>query len=300
MTSTMSEHTRGMWYGVAAYVIWGVSPLFWNLVDGVPAVDLLLLRVGFALPILAIAITARHLWRSTRSDFATASSRLVTAVAAVLLAMNWGLFLWAVTNGHVVEASLGYFINPLVSVALGVIVLHERLRTAQWVAIGIATVGVIAMALRLGAIPWISLTLAFSFGFYGLLKKSGSAARPLPGLFGELVVLAVPAAVVLVAFREPGNASVDLDAAGLAFMVGTGVITVVPLLLFGASAQRIKLATVGILQYIAPTLQLLVGLTVLDEHLTPDRLLGFVAVWIALAVYTADNVRSGGNQPAMA
>jgi chloramphenicol-sensitive protein RarD len=280
----MTEHTKGIWYGVVAYVIWGVSPLFWNLIDGVAAIDLLLVRVGFAIPILAIAITARHLWGVTAADFAKGRTRMVTVMAAVLLVTNWGLFIWAVTNGHVVEASLGYFINPLVSVALGVVVLHERLRPAQWVAIGIASVGVIVMAVRLGAVPWVSLTLAFAFGFYGLLKKSDAAARPLPGLFGELMVLAIPAAVVLVAFRDPGTASITFDAGGILFMVGAGVITVVPLLLFGASAQRIELATVGLLQYIAPTLQLLVGLTVLDEQLTPERLLGFVMVWIALVI----------------
>jgi chloramphenicol-sensitive protein RarD len=300
MLSTSSEHTKGMWYGVAAYVVWGLSPLFWNLIDGVAATDLLVFRVAFSLPILAIAITMRGLWRSTVRDFSNAASRRVTVAAAILLAVNWGLFIWAVTNGNVLEASLGYFINPLVSVALGVIVLHERLRRPQWVAIGIATAGVIGMGIRLGSVPWISLTLAFSFGVYGLLKKSPAAARPLPGLFGEITVLVLPALILLVAVRDTGTASVGLDPLGVAFMVGTGVITVVPLLLFGAAAQRIKLATVGILQYIAPTLQLLVGVLLLDEHLTADRMIGFVMVWIALVLYTVDNVRSSRSQPAVA
>lgn len=288
----MSEHTRGLWYGVAAYVVWGLSPLFWNAVDGVPALDLITYRVAFAFPILAIAISTRHLWRQVRTDFASAKARLLTTAAAALLMTNWGLYVWAVTSEHVVEASLGYFINPLVSIALGVIVLHERLRRLQWVAVGIAAVGVIGMGLKLGAIPWISLTLAFSFGVYGLLKKRVDAPKPLPGLFGEVAVLTIPAIVVWLAYNDPASPVIAPSATALAFLLGTGAITVIPLLLFGASAQRIPLATVGVLQYIAPTLQLLVGLTVLNEQLTPATLFGFAMVWTALALYTADSVRS--------
>lgn len=288
----MGEHTRGMWYGVAAYVIWGLSPLFWNLVDGVGAVDLLIYRVAFALPILAIAITASKAWNRTIEDYDTWRARLITVVAAVLLAVNWGLFLWAVTNGHVVEASLGYFINPLVSVALGVVVLHERLRPLQWTAVGIAAIGVVGMGIRVGAIPWVSLSLAVSFGVYGLLKKRDAAARPLSGLFGEVFVLAIPAVIAFVILATNGqDAPIDISPTRAMFLLGTGAITVAPLLLFGAAVQRIRLSTVGILQYIAPTLQLAIGLAVLGEALTMDRLIGFVMVWIALGLYTFDNVR---------
>lgn len=288
----MSEHTRGLWYGVAAYVVWGLSPLFWNAIDDVPALDLITYRVVFAFPILAIAISARRLWPQVRTDFASGKARLLTTTAAVLLMTNWGLYVWAVTSGHVVEASLGYFINPLVSIALGVIVLHERLRRLQWVAVGIAAIGVVGMGVRLGAVPWISLTLAFSFGVYGLLKKREGAPKPLPGLFGEVAVLTIPAIVVWLAYNDPASPVITLSATAVAFLVGTGVITVIPLLLFGAAAQRIPLATVGVLQYIAPTLQLLVGLTVLNEQLTTATFFGFAMVWTALALYTADSMRS--------
>jgi chloramphenicol-sensitive protein RarD len=227
-----------------------------------------------------------------RAAYARRATRWVTVGAAVLLATNWGVFLWAVTNDHVVEASLGYFINPLVSVALGVIVLRERLRPAQWAAVAIAGIGVLGMALRVGAVPWISLTLAFSFGVYGLLKKNPAAAPPLVGLFGEVAVLVLPA-LVLAAASGTGMPGVALTAPVWGFLVLTGVITVVPLVLFGAAAQRIALSTVGLLQYIAPSLQLVVGITVLGEHMTTDRLIGFVLVWIALALSTLDSMRRG-------
>ena len=291
-TDAVHRHRMGVWYGIAAYVLWGLSPLFWNLVDAISARALLVQRILWALPILAVVISLRRSWPAVRAAYARRATRWVTVGAAVLLATNWGVFLWAVTNDHVVEASLGYFINPLVSVALGVIVLRERLRPAQWAAVAIAGIGVLGMALRVGAVPWISLTLAFSFGLYGLLKKNPAAAPPLVGLFGEVAVLVLPA-LVLAAASGTGMPGVALTAPVWGFLVLTGVITVVPLVLFGAAAQRIALSTVGLLQYIAPSLQLVVGITVLGEHMTTDRLIGFVLVWIALALSTLDSMRRG-------
>ena len=197
-----------------------------------------------------------------------------------------------ITNDHVVEASIGYFINPLVSVVLGVVVLGERLRTAQWVAVGVATVGVAGMAIRLAELPWISLTLAFSFGLYGLLKKRDVVPAPTVSLFGEITVLAVPAAILLALGVGAGEATFGSDGATTVFLIATGAITVVPLLLFGAAAKRIRLTTLGLLQYIAPTLQFIVGVAVFGEELNTATLVGFVFVWSALAIYTADSIRS--------
>lgn len=291
-TTNPTDRRRGMWYGVAAYLVWGLSPLFWNLTDDGDAVDFLLHRALWALPILAIALSLRHKWPEVREAYRSGRSRIITVIAAGLLAINWGVFLWAVTNEQVVEASLGYFINPLVSVALGVVVLREHLRRLQWVAVGIAAAGVIAMTIRVGNLPWVAIALALSFGTYGLLKKNPATPGPLVSLFGEVTVMALPALVVLTLFRDSQTGGFGSSVGMSVFLVGTGLITVIPLLLFGAAAKRIKLSTIGLLQYIAPTMQFLLGVTVFDEHLSTDALIGFVCVWVALALYTWDNVRA--------
>lgn len=287
-----AEHRQGMWYGVAAYLVWGLSPLFWNLSDDGDAIDLLLYRTLWALPILAIALSVRRQWPEVRAAYESGRSRIITLVAAGLLAINWGVFLWAVTNDQVLEASLGYFINPLVSVALGVVVLREHLRRLQWVAVGVAAIGVTVMTVRVGSLPWVALTLALSFGFYGLLKKNPATPGPLVSLFGEISVMAIPALVALSFFRDSQAESFGSSIGMSAFLIGTGLITVIPLLLFGAAAKRIKLSTIGLLQYIAPTLQFLLGVIVFNEQLSADALVGFMLVWLALAVYTWDNIRA--------
>ncbi len=288
----MTESRRGVWYGVIAYVVWGLSPLFWNLFDGVGTADLLIHRVFWALPILAIALTLRREWPIVTGAYRNRRTLGVTAVAAVMLLTNWGVFLWAVTNGQVVEASLGYFINPLVSVALGVVFLGERLRPLQWWAVGIAAAGVLGLAIRVGSVPWISLVLASSFGLYGLLKKRSDTPPPLVSLFGEIGVVVVPMIAILAFVRDPDAVAFGDSLEVSLFLIAAGVITVIPLVLFGAAAKRIPLSMVGLLQYIAPTLQFGVGVLVLDEILTPAKLVGFAFVWAALALYTYDNVRS--------
>ena len=281
------EHERGIWYGVAAYVLWGLTPIFWNLVES-SAESLLLHRIVWSVPILLLIVTLRHQWPVFRKGYASWQPRLTTAVAAALLAINWGTFVWAVTNGHIVEASLGYFINPLVSVALGVLVLGERLRTIQWVAVGIAALGVTVMGVVAGRPTWISLALAFSFGIYGLLKKRDVTPPPVVSLFGETLVLFIPAIVLLGFVAEPTGESFGSSSGATAFYIAGGLVTVIPLLLFGASAKRIPLSVLGFLQYIAPTLQLLVGVTIFKESMTPTELFGFIAVWVALALFTLD------------
>jgi chloramphenicol-sensitive protein RarD len=276
--------------------VWGFSPLFWVLGDGIPAIDLLVSRIIFAVPILAIVIVLQRHWKRVVAAYRVRNAKLVSLIAALLLATNWGVFIWAVTNEQVVAASLGYFINPLVSVLLGVLVLKERLRPLQWTAVGIAAAGVLGMAIRVGTVPWVALSLAFSFGFYGLLKKRPETPRPLDSLFGEIAVLLIPAAVIMVAARQPGDISLGHTTGTYAFLIGTGVITVIPLLLFGAAAKRIPLATVGLLQYIAPSIQLIVGVAILGETLNGDRLVGFVVVWVALALYTYDSLRASRKQ----
>jgi chloramphenicol-sensitive protein RarD len=284
------EHRRGIWYGVAAYVLWGLTPIYWNLVES-SAVSLLLHRIVWSVAILFLIVTATRQWSSFTSSYSTWGSRVTTTVAALLLSVNWGTFVWAVTSGHIVEASLGYFINPLVSVALGVVVLKERLQLMQWVAVGIAAAGVAAMATLAGVPPWISLILAFSFGLYGLLKKRERTPSPVDSLFGETLVLFLPSVLLLGFATEQTGDTFGSSPVTTLFFIGGGIVTVVPLLLFGASAKRIPLSVLGFLQYIAPTLQLAVGIVVFNESLTRAELLGFGTVWIALALFTTDRYR---------
>jgi chloramphenicol-sensitive protein RarD len=284
------EHRRGIWYGVAAYVLWGLTPIYWNLIES-SAVSLLLHRIVWSVAILFLIVTATRQWSSFTRSYSTWGSRVTTTVAALLLSVNWGTFVWAVTSGHIVEASLGYFINPLVSVALGVVVLKERLQPMQWVAVGIAAAGVAAMAILTGVPPWISLILAFSFGLYGLLKKRERTPSPVDSLFGETLVLFLPSVLLLGFATEQTGDTFGSSPVTTLFFIGGGIVTVVPLLLFGASAKRIPLSVLGFLQYIAPTLQLAVGIVVFNESLTPAELLGFGTVWIALALFTTDRYR---------
>ncbi|GMQ97848.1 MAG: EamA family transporter RarD [Acidimicrobiia bacterium] len=286
------ETRRGVWYAIGAYVAWGLSPIFWNLIPDLQPLELLAHRIIWAVPILAIVIGVSHRWSEVRDSYRTWRARWLTVAAAAFVLSNWGFFLWAVTNGRILEASLGYFINPLVSVALGVVVLGEHLRRLQWAAVGIAILGVIGMTIAVGELPWISLILAGSFGTYGLIKKRPETPRPVVSLFGESAVLVIPATILAIALARTGSASFGQTPGVSVFLVATGLMTVLPLLLFGAAAKRIPLSAIGLLQYIAPTLQLLVGVLIYEETLTGERLAWFVVVWIALALYSFDSYRS--------
>lgn len=287
----MSEHTKGVVAAAVAYVFWGPTPIYWNAIEGVAALELLGHRVVWSLPILAALISVRRRWGTFRSTYRARITWIVELSMGVLISVNWLVFIWAVTSEHIVDASLGYFINPLVSVALGVVVLREHLRPAAKVAVGLAFVGVTTMTLMLGVLPWISLVLAFSFGFYGLLKKHPAAAPPLEGLLVETATIAVPLGAFLAVRAADGAPVFGSTPGATVLLLFAGAVTVVPLALFGAGAQRIPLSTVGLLQYLAPTLQLLVGVTLYGEILSGAELLGFLFVWAGLAIYTTDNIR---------
>jgi len=285
------EHRKGIWLAVAAYTFWGVIPIFWKALDAVPALELVAHRIIWSVPVLFAIIAVRHRLRALRSAYRSPGTAATALVAGLLLSVNWGVFVWAVTSGHIVGASLGYFINPLVSVALGVVVLHERLSPAQRIAIGIAAVGVVAMTVIAGVVPWISLVLAFSFGTYGLLKKQETAASALEGLFMEIAFIATPALIYLAVLAGSGTGALGSSPKMTVLLIAAGGVTVFPLLLFGAAAKRIPLSTLGILQYLAPTLQLLVGVLLYGEEISRGEWIGFVLVWVALAIFTADNAR---------
>ncbi|MEA3510717.1 MAG: EamA family transporter RarD [Actinomycetota bacterium] len=285
------EQRKGIWLAVAAYSFWGLVPVFWKALDSVPALELLAHRILWSVPLLFLVIIARRHLGVLRDSFRTPGTAATALVGGVLLSINWGVFVWAITTSHIVEASLGYFINPLVSVALGVIVLREHLSLAQRIAVGIAVVGVAGMTILSGVPPWISLILAFSFGTYGLLKKRITAAPPTEGLFMESAFVAIPALLYLGVLAGDGTGALGSSLTTTLLLITAGAVTVFPLVLFGASAKRIPLSTLGILQYIAPILQLLLGVILYGEVVSRGEWFGFVLVWIALAIYTIDNVR---------
>ena len=290
------EFRRGVWLGVSAYVFWGFSPLFWNLVDDAGVTNLLVHRILWSLPILAIAIALQRRWAELWEVFRSARGIMLSIVAAALVATNWGVWLWAATHEQIVEGSLGYFIGPLVSVLLGVIVLGERLRRLQWLAVGIAVFGVVGMAVSVGSLPWVSVTLAFSFATYGLVKKRPEIPAPLISLSGELIVVAIPAAIVLGLLRTSEGPSFTDSLPIALFLMATGAVTVIPLLLFAGAAKRIPLSMVGLLQYITPSLHFMLGVWVYGEELSNGRLGWFTVVWLGLGVYTYDSITTLGSR----
>jgi len=280
---------KGIWYALGAYVLWGLFPIYWKWLHDVPALQLISHRIGWSFILLMIVIIATRQWTKLRS---TLTWRVlgIYLIAGLLLSVNWLIYVWGVNTEHVVETSLGYFINPLLSVLLGMIFLKERLRPLQWLPVGLAALGVIYLTWTYGSLPWIALSLAFSFGFYGLVKKTS----PLGSLFGltlETGLVFLPALGYLVYVQIVGQGA--FGHSGVVpdlLMVGTGIVTAIPLLMFASAARRIPLTMVGIMQYIAPTLQFLLGVLLYKEPFTTTRLIGFSLVWIALIVFWVEGL----------
>ncbi|MEV5968603.1 EamA family transporter RarD [Streptomyces sp. NPDC051921] len=282
----------GLIYGFAAYGIWGLFPLYWPLLQPAGAVEILAHRMVWSLVVVALALLALRRWAWVRDLVRTPRRLALIALAAGLITVNWGVYIWAVNAGHVVESSLGYFINPLVSIALGVLVLKERLRPAQWAAVGIALAAVVVLAVGYGRLPWISLVLACSFGTYGLVKKKVNIGG-LESLAAETAVQFLPAVGYLVWLGAQGESTFTSGGGGhAALLATTGVITAVPLVCFGAAAIRVPLSTLGLLQYLAPVFQFLLGVLYFHEAMPPERWAGFSLVWLALSVLTWDGLRT--------
>jgi chloramphenicol-sensitive protein RarD len=288
----VDERRAGVASGLAAYGLWGLFPLYFPLLEPAGGVEIVAHRVVWSLVFVAVLLTAMRAWPQVRATVTDRRSLLVLFGAAVLIAANWLVFVYAVNSGHVVETSLGYFINPLVSVLLGVVVFAERLRRLQWVAVGIAAVAVAVLTVDYGRPPWIALALAVTFGLYGLMKKLVRVAAA-PGLFVETALVVVPAVAVLAVLQAQGEATAGTAGTGhLLLLLSSGVATAVPLLLFAGATRRIPLSTVGLLQYVTPLMQLAIGVFVYQEPMPPARLAGFVIVWVALAVFTVDSLRN--------
>ena len=287
----MSEGRRGFLFGVAAYALWGLFPLYWPLLEPAGAIEILAHRVVWSLITVAVLTAALRQSAAVRAIFADRRSLGLLTLAAAVIAVNWGTYIWGVNNHRVVETSLGYFINPLVTVLMGVLVLGERLRAWQWVAIGIATSAVVGLAVEYGHPPWVALALAFSFGTYGLAKKTAGVAA-IPSLTYETLALSPLALGYLLALGAQGDGHFTTNGVGhAALLASAGVVTAVPLLFFGAAAVRVPLTTIGLLQYLAPILQFLIGVALLHEQMTAMRWVGFVAVWVALMIFTFEAVQ---------
>jgi chloramphenicol-sensitive protein RarD len=281
---------KGVWLGIGAYVIWGVFPIYWHWLHAVPALQLLGHRIVWSFALLAMVLLVLRQWRAFQAEALTPRLLRIYLVAALLLAANWLIYVWAVNAGYIVETSLGYFINPLLNVLMGVIILHERLRRMQWLAVGLAAAGVAYLTIVYGSLPWIALSLALSFGLYGLVTKQ-APLNALHGLTLETGLLVVPMLLYLIFAEVRGEgAFLHTDGVSTLLLIGAGLVTVVPLLMFNASVRRIPLSLIGILQYIAPTLQFLIGVLIFKEPFTPTQLIGFGLVWLALIVFTSESL----------
>ncbi|MEU3052641.1 EamA family transporter RarD [Streptomyces griseus] len=295
-----NEQRAGLLYGVGAYGMWGLVPLFWPLLRPSGAIEILAHRMVWSLGVVAVALLVVRRW-AWIAELARDPRKLgLISVAAATITVNWGLYIWAVNNGQVVEASLGYFINPLVTIAMGVLLLGERLRPVQWVAVATGLAAVLVLAIGYGRPPWISLTLAFSFATYGLVKKKVNMGG-LESLAAETAVLFVPALGFLLWLTATGESTFTYGGAGHGFLLAaTGIVTAVPLICFGAAAIRVPLSTLGLLQYLAPVFQFGLGVLYFHESMPPERWAGFALVWLALSLLTWDALRTARRNRALA
>lgn len=287
-----TETRTGMLCGVLAYGIWGLFPLYWPLLEPTGAVEILAHRMVWSLAAVAVVLAVTRRWDWIRPLLRQPKRLGMIAVGATVISLNWGVYIWAVNSGHVVETSLGYFINPLATIALGVLVLRERLRPAQWVAVGVSVTAVIVLAVGYGKPPWIALAIAATFSTYSLVKKKVGLGG-LESMAAETAVQFLPALAVLLFLGSRGESTFTSEGSvHLLLLMGTGAITALPLISFGAAAVRLPLSVIGMLQYLAPIFQFALGLLVFHEAMPAERWAGFALVWLALAVLTWDALRA--------
>ncbi len=276
---------------MAAFALWGFFPAYFRVLQALPASEVLVNRMVWSLALLLLVLAARRQWAWLGSVLRQPRILGAFAASSLLLSTNWLIYIGAVNNGHVIDASLGYFITPLVNVVLGYSLLHERPRRGQWGALALAGVGVAWLTVLAGHLPWIALALAATFGAYGLLRKV-AALGALEGLALETLLLGPPALAALWLWWGRSSASFPSpELASNLWLIGLGPVTVVPLLLFAAAARRLSLTTLGLLQYLTPTIQFALGVWLFREPFTPQRLVGFVLIWLALLLYTVDGWR---------
>lgn len=281
----------GLACGFGAFGVWGLLPLYWDVLAVTPAGEVLAHRMVWSLPTAVLLLALVGSWSWVRPLLRQPRKLGLLCLSASLIAVNWGLFIWAVAEGRVLEVSLGYFINPLLTIAIGVLLLRERMRAAQWTAVGVGGLAVAVMAVAYGQVPWLALAVSVSFGLYGLVKKQ-TGLDGLQGFSADAALQFVPAAGYLLLVGARGDSSFTAEGPGhAALLVLSGLATAVPLILFGAATVRVPLSTVGLMQYLAPTTMFLLGLLAFREEMPPERWAGFLLVWAALTVLTWDALR---------
>ena len=299
MTAHAGLDRRGLWIAIGSFVLWGVMPLYWHLLKAVPSLQIVVHRIVWSAVLVVAWLVVKHGAGWWRDALARPRVAGMLALSGVLIAGNWGLYIWAVNAGHVVESSLGYFINPLFNVVIGTLFLRERLRPVQWLSVAIAALSVVWLTVDFGRLPWIALVLATSFALYSLIRKL-VAIDSVPGLGVESVYLFLPALAVMLWGEANGLGGfgggwgLQLD---LLLILG-GALTALPLIGFAYAVRRVPLSVVGVMQYIAPTLQFLLGVFVFHEAFDRDRAIGFTGIWIALAVFAADGLLRSRRQVA--
>lgn len=284
------QSARGALLALCAYLLWGLAPVYFKQLLDVPAPEILAHRVVWSILLLLGLITALGYWTRVRALLRQPRLLLLLLVSSVVIGTNWLVFIWAVNNNHILDASLGYYINPLLNIVLGMVFLQERYRPLQWLAVGLAALGVLIQLLVFGSLPWVALVLALSFGTYGLIRKQ-VPVDPFTGLLLETSVLLIPAVLWLWGLDSAtGNLSANSTSLNL-LLLAAGLITTIPLLLFSGAARRLQLSTLGFFQYLAPSLALLLGVLVYEEAFTTDKAITFALIWIALVVYSLDGIR---------
>jgi len=286
-----TERRRGLGYGASSYVLWGIFPLYFPLLEPAGTIEILAGRMAWTLVVMVLVLRLTGGFAGVRAAVRDRRRFRLLSVGAVFISANWGVYIYGVNSGHVVETSLGYFINPLFTIVLGVVVLGERLRRAQWVAVGIGALAVAVIAIDYGRPPWIALVLAFSFGMYGFCKKQADVGAA-DSLAVETGVLFVPALIALGVLAAQGDLVFGSRGSTSVLLATSGIVTAIPLLLFAAGTRRLPLSVVGLLQYLAPVLQFAVGVGIRHESLPAAEFVGFVLVWIALVVLSVDGLRS--------
>ncbi len=282
-----NEMNRGIWFGLSGYILWGLSPIFWKALTDIDAIDVLSWRILCTFVFTVLAITLFKKGSELRSVVSSRNGLLAGMTCGLLIGFNWGMFVWAVDANHVVDASLGYFMNPLMNVFLGVVILREKLRSAVWLSVGLALIGVLWLTFALGSFPWISVSLACSFALYGLIRKIAPAG-PLTGLTIETSTVAIPALLFLL-IRGNASNNLNISTSVTILVLLSGLATGIPLLLFASSARRIPLSILGLLQYITPTLQLLLGIFAYGEDFDGTRFIGYSIIWFGLLLFAVDS-----------
>ncbi|HUW77672.1 MAG TPA: EamA family transporter RarD [Candidatus Nanopelagicaceae bacterium] len=288
---TKSSHRTGLLLGVAAYFCWGLFPLYWPLLKPALPTEILAHRVVWSLVICVVALALR---RSLTSAWRMLKDRRTLGwltLASIALSLNWGIFIWAINSGHTVESALGYYINPLVMIAAGVLLMGERMRRAQWIAVTFGAISVIVLSIDYGHPPYIALSLAFSWGLYGLVKKHLSLGA-LETLSIETLIMVIPAAGYIWLLSDRGTGQLGSSVHMTALLMTAGIVTAVPLLLFNGATSRIPLSTIGLLQYLNPTMQFVIGILIRHEKMSEGRWIGFVLIWIALVLLSVDGYRT--------